>query len=315
MQRRDLMTGRRVAVGVQAGAADLKGLNEAFRHRISILAVSDSSSLRSNEARSIEVLILRSGLTLQDEELGNLMSLRLIIRAGSGLDGLPLDQLSKRGVKVLRNATTSAPAVAEWAVLAMLALARRVPLGMRGLEYGSHLKSDCVGESIAGWTVGIWGAGLVGQAIFESYLRLGLEPIFLSHDSVPERFPQARRHELESKCLAHVVALPLTSHTRHLIDSRFLSNVRLKRPILICVGRLEVLDLSTCLAALQLGWLRGLGIDPIDPADSSRFIDVPPHTNLLITPHIGAQRTDVRSALDRWLSEALEEYLKVNEIG
>lgn len=257
-----------------------------------------------NLAARAEVLVLRSGHRLNAERLPRWPKLRHVIRAGSGLDGLDVEALAARGVTVHRNPAPAADAVAEWALAALLGLARRIPYGHATLFRGQHTKQQCIAPPISRMRVAIWGAGPVGRACATALAPYVDEIAFAARPSLPDTLPARPGHELPTWADAHVVALPLTGENRRRFGPEFLTTARERRPLLICVGRLGTLDVDACLRALVDDQLGGLALDPIEQADLPLWpADAAPGPlNLLATPHIGAQRHDVREALDRWVA-------------
>ncbi|MBI3685828.1 MAG: hydroxyacid dehydrogenase [Actinobacteria bacterium] len=250
-------------------------------------------------------LVLRSGVWLGGHELRALPALRHVVRPGSGTDGMDMAALAVRGITVHRNPTVSAAAVAEWALLAMLALVRRVPLGHNGLSHGQHLKRACTGQSLSTKRVAIWGAGPVGVATGQALRPWTREVAYAAWPSNPVVLPQVAPTELPRWADAHVVALPLLDATRGLFGEAFLTETGPRRPLLVCVGRADTLDVPACLAALRDGRLSGLAVDAVETDHVPLFTGLDQPLNLLATPHVGAQRTDVRRALDLWVVRTL----------
>ncbi|MFJ3824970.1 NAD(P)-dependent oxidoreductase [Streptomyces nodosus] len=255
-------------------------------------------------ASRAEVLVLRSGHRLDAERLLKWPKLRHVIRAGSGLDGLDIDHLTARGVTVHRNPEPAADAVAEWTLAVLLALARRIPYGHATLVDGRHAKQHCLAPPLSLARVAIWGAGPVGRACAKTLAPYVAEITFALRPSLPDTVSARPDSELPGWADAHVVALPLTDENRGRFGTDFLAAARERRPLLICVGRLGTLDVPACLSALADGGLSGLALDPVEESDLPLWPAAAPPgpLNLIATPHIGAQRHDVRTLLDRWVA-------------
>ncbi|NEB12286.1 hydroxyacid dehydrogenase [Streptomyces coelicoflavus] len=255
-------------------------------------------------ASRAEVLVLRSGHQLDAERLAEWPRLRHVIRAGSGLDGIDVPGLAARGVTVHRNPEPAADAVAEWALAALLALARRIPYGHAALLRGQHAKQHCLAPPLSRTRAAIWGAGPVGRACAKALAPHVAEIAFAARRGLPDTTPSRPASELPAWADAHVVALPLTEENRGAFGTAFLGAARERHPLLLCVGRLGTLDLPACLRALADGGLGGLALDPVEEADLPLWPaeDISGPLNLIATPHIGAQRHDVRALLDRWVA-------------
>ncbi|WP_131770260.1 NAD(P)-dependent oxidoreductase [Candidatus Protofrankia californiensis] len=296
------------AIVAVRGSADLNLLGKAVPgaavHEIHTLEEADPE-----QARTADVLVLRSGVRLGAAQLPDWPALRHVIRAGSGLDGIDTSALAARGIALHRNTGPAAYAVAEWALVALLSLARRIPYGQAALAAGEHAKTACLTEPVSRMRLAIWGAGPVGRAcgrLLRPHVR---ELAYAARPSVPAHLPQRPADTLPAWADSHLVALPLGPQTMRLFGGGFLSAARHRSPLLICVGRLGTLDLPACLEALACGDLSGLALDPIDQDDLALLPTGGPPLNLLATPHIGAQRTDVRSALDAWVASTAHRVL------
>ncbi|MEU2159479.1 hypothetical protein [Streptomyces sp. NPDC019208] len=214
------------------------------------------------------VLVLRSGVRLGERELNALHRLRHVVRTGSGIDRIDVSALWHRGITLHRNAEAGAGAVDEWVLAAALALARRIPLGQHALLLGQHEKQVYMGASLSTLAAGIWGAGPVGLAA-----EWALAPTWAARPS-----PRGRR------------TLPVCESCRR--QPSWSS----RRPLLICAGRLETLDVAACLRALADGRLSGLALDPVEREHLPLLTGSTTPLSLLASPHIGAQRSDVRGA-------------------
>ncbi|WP_193242113.1 NAD(P)-dependent oxidoreductase [Streptomyces phaeolivaceus] len=285
------------------GAADTALLQQ----RLPGCAIREITALATADpelAARAEVLVLRSGHRLDTERLSQWPALRHVIRAGSGLDGIDIDGLAARGISVHRNPEPAAGAVAEWALAALLALARRIPYGHAALLQGRHAKQHCLAPPVSAMRLAIWGAGPVGRACAHALAPHVAEIAFAARPSLPDTLPSRPGNELPAWADAHVVALPLTDENRGWFGTGFLAAARQRHPLLICVGRLGTLDLDACLRALADGRLGGLALDPVEESDLPLWPAdaLPGPLNLIATPHIGAQRSDVRALLDRWVA-------------
>ncbi|MEU2026217.1 NAD(P)-dependent oxidoreductase [Streptomyces sp. NPDC016469] len=289
-------------VSVQ-GAADIVLLR---RHLpgCEVREITTLASAHPGLASQAQALVLRSGHQLDSKRLTHWPRLRHVIRAGSGLDGIDVQALADRGVAVHRNPEPAADAVAEWALAALLALARRIPYGHAALLQGQHAKQQCLAPPVNRMRVAIWGAGPVGRACAKALTPHVGEIAFAARRSLPAALPARPGSELPAWAEAHVVALPLIEENKGGFGTEFLGAARERCPLLLCVGRLGTLDVPACLDALAGGGLGGLALDPVEEADLPLWPQdrTTGSLNLIVTPHIGAQRHDVRAHLDLWVA-------------
>ncbi|MET7952196.1 NAD(P)-dependent oxidoreductase [Micromonospora sp. NPDC005324] len=253
--------------------------------------------------------VMRSGTRLTVGHLDHLPALRHVVRPGSGTDNIDVSALAARGITVHRNPVANAAAVAEWTLLAALSVTRRAALGHNGLIVGRHLKTACLGRHLAEQRVAIWGAGPVGLAIKQVLGPAVQDLAYAAWPSNPPHLPQQPAELLIDWADLHIVALPLRETTRSAVGPAWLARAKRRSPALVCAGRVETLDLPACLDALDAGTLSGLAVDAIDPEHVASLTRPSEPRNLLLTPHIGAQRADVRRALDHWTAETLRAVL------
>ncbi|MFB7934767.1 NAD(P)-dependent oxidoreductase [Streptomyces sp. NPDC056039] len=291
------------SVLVLRGAADAR----AIRRTLPDVLVHELPDLNSPPPADTAVLVLRSGVRLGELELDAFPRLRHVVRTGSGIDHIDVIALRHRGITLHRNADAGAAAVGEWALAAALALARRIPLGQRALILGRHEKEACMGVSLGTLAAGVWGAGPVGLAAGRALAPHVARMAYTAWPSNPPGLREVSQAALMEQSQVHVIALPLRSTTAQLIGEDFLARVAPQRPLLICTGRLETLDVAACLRALADGRLSGLALDPVEREHVPLLTGSTTPLNLLASPHIGAQRSDVRGALDRWAIDLLRE--------
>jgi D-3-phosphoglycerate dehydrogenase / 2-oxoglutarate reductase len=280
------------------GAGDLELLRSAVG-TAEVLEVGDLAELPEAATRAT-VILMRSGVRLGEQQLAALPMLQHVVRAGSGTGNIDLTALTRRGVILHRNPQAGAVAVAEWTLAAVLSLARRIPLGHNALAQGLHAKAACVGRPLAELDIAVWGAGLVGQAVGNLLAPFARRVAFARWHSIPPGLPQQSARSLVDEAAVHVIAFPLRPQTQQLFGEAFLARAAARRPFLICAGRIETLDLSACLCALEDQRLSGLALDAVEAEHIPLLRMTNGPLNLLATPHIGAQRQDVRSALDTW---------------
>ncbi|MFD9123519.1 NAD(P)-dependent oxidoreductase [Kitasatospora sp. NPDC059571] len=288
---------------IAKGTADLSGLRLALPG-IEITEVPDFDSLPDIAARTA-IVALRSGTRLGREQLDQLRILQHVIRVGSGTDNIDLPELARRGITLHRNAHASATAVAEWCLVATLSLARRVPLGHNALAHGRHMKDACLGRALSELDVAVWGAGPVGRSAAKLLTPFARQVTFAQWPSNPPELPQLPAQALRERADVHVIAVPLQADTRRLFNEAFLTEVAERQPLVICAGRIETLDVAAFVRALDAGQIGGLALDAIDPEHAEQLNVTVGLRNLLVTPHIGAQRADVRHTLDAWLAQLI----------
>ena len=259
-----------------------------------------------NTLDTVVGVVVRSGLTIDYKVLDTIPTLRFVIRAGSGVDNIEVEELRRRNIELVRNPSLSAEAVAELAVSGILSLTRRMPEAMGLLRRGVWAKGDLIGDSLGRLSVGIWGAGPVGMACYRALRGLCAGVRFASWPSLPHevRNLSAEPAELLSETDVHVLCLPGRPQTVGLFGEAFFNSVQRRRPYLVNVGRHELIDVAAATQALELSHLRGLFIDPVNAEDVSELAQLLDRTeglNMIVTQHLGARRADVLATMGMWV--------------
>jgi len=233
--------------------------------------------------------------------------LRVIVRAGSGLDNIAVGEFEGLGVRVFNTPGAVAESVGELAVGLMICISRGIARAASSLSRGEWLKHGLVGQELHGKTLGIIGLGRVGSVVARIAYAIGMR--ILVYDVVrfsPEHLARFGAEQVGLERLLResdyvTIHTPLTDETRMMIGER---ELRLMRPTayLINTARGHVVDEEALKRALREGWIAGAALDVFgeEPPRDLELLGLP---NLLPTPHIGAQ---TREAQERASLEAAE---------
>jgi phosphoglycerate dehydrogenase-like enzyme len=215
-----------------------------------------------------DVLVVRSGVTVSEDLLGTAPDLRLIVRAGSGLDNLPVSYLADRGVRLVRIPGPGARAVAELTFGLILAVARRIGEADRQVRRGEWRKHELTGPLLQGKVLGIVGVGSIGSTVGRLGVAWDMRALGCidEHDNVSRARIQGTGVELAD--LGTVVAaadiltihVPLLPATRSIVDARLLAQLR-PGSIVVNAARGGVLDEEALYEALAGGHVAGAGLD------------------------------------------------------
>jgi D-3-phosphoglycerate dehydrogenase len=251
----------------------------------------------------VDALIVRGRTRVTRDLLGRAPRLRVVGRAGVGLDNVDLEAARARGVVVVYAPLAATVAVAEHTLGLMLALARRIPEADAGLRRGEWNKAELAGVELHGKTLGLIGLGRIGAAVAERATAMGMRVLAydpgLNADEARQRHGEACELDVllaSSDFLS--LHLPLNDETRGLLDAAALAQLK-PGARLVCAARGGLIDEAALLRALDEGRLAGAALDV--------FQDEPPgltplirHPRLISTPHIGAQTAEAqaRAAID-----------------
>lgn len=229
--------------------------------------------------------------------------LKVIGRAGVGVDNIDLAAAEEYGVTVVNAPASTTTAVAEHTLGLMISLARQIPRANQSLHQGEWLKASLTGSELHGKTIGIVGLGRVGSAVAQRAHAFGMQVLacdpFLprrlqdeSNVTLIELEPLLRNSDFVS---LHV---PLEPNTRHLISAHELALMK-PTAYLINTARGDVLDEGALLSALDAGHLAGAALDVFsrEPPGATPIAE---HPGIICTPHLGAQTKEaqLRAAQD-----------------
>ncbi len=254
----------------------------------------------------------RTKITAQVIEAGGM--LRVIGRAGVGLDNIDTEAASKKGITVLNTPESSTNAVAELIVGFMLSLARKIPLGDRGIKEGRWLKSEMMGFELKGKTLGIVGLGRIGSRVGALAKAFGMKILVYDIIHLPEQLLKTLEAQLVdldtllSQSDFVTLHVPLTPETRHMINRERLVKMK-KGAYLLNASRGEVVDEDALYSALKDGWLSGAALDVFEhEPPTSDLVKLP---NVICTPHIGAQTVEAQDAAGELLAEKVIKALGI----
>jgi D-3-phosphoglycerate dehydrogenase len=250
-----------------------------------------------------DALIIRSATKVDGELLRRASRLKVIGRAGVGVDNIDLKEAEQRGVIVVNAPQAASQAVAEHALGLMLALARRIPMADMSMRAGRWEKKKLKGIELQGKVLGILGVGRIGAMLAEKARALGMQSLgydaLLSDTEVQQRgvIPVSMTDLLRR---ADFVSLhvPLMESTRGLIGQMQLAQMK-QGAFIISTARGGIIDEDALLGALESGALAGAGLDVFEqePPHDSQLVG---HERVISTPHIAAQTEEAqrRAAVD-----------------
>jgi D-3-phosphoglycerate dehydrogenase len=263
-----------------------------------------------------EAIVFRSGVTISNDVLAAGPELRLLVRAGSGLDNLDLDYVRSRGIALERIPGPGAQAVAELTFGLMLCLARGILRGDRNLRDGHWIKSELIGYNLTGKTLGIVGMGSIGSRVAALGAAWGMRPIGCVEHYSTERAQQAADQGFELADMTTVleqgdfvtIHVPLNDTTRGLISRAELA--RMKRgSFLVNAARGGVVDEHALLEALLDGTrLKGAALDVHQNEGEGKVSPLASLSNVVMTPHIGAGTVDAQREIGREVVRLIESH-------
>jgi len=261
-----------------------------------------------------DALIVRSRTKVTKEIIEAGRRLRVIGRAGAGLDNIDLETAKQRGITVLNTPEALAEAVAELTIGLIISLARSIPLADRTLKEGKWIKKKLTGWQLEGKTLGTIGLGTVGERVARIAKALGMKILITEIIPLsPELLKELETELIPLKELlqrSDVVTLhvPLTSQTYHMIGAKEFQLMK-NGAFLVNTSRGAVVDEKALLTALKSGKIGGAALDvyAVEPPRDLELIKLP---NVVCTAHIGAQTKEAQNAAASMIAEKIINSLK-----
>ena len=253
-----------------------------------------------------DVLIVRSATKVKGGLLDNAKKLRVIGRAGEGLDNVDYEKAKTLGITLVNTPHVSYMSVAELTIGHLLALARNIVQGTTSLREGKWEKETLIGNEVNGKTLGVIGCGYIGKTVERLAMALGMK-VLPVEECVYDRFVPLG--EMLPQADFITIHVPLTPHTRHMISTKEF-NLMKDGVMLIDCSRGGVVDQEALYQALVSGKVKGAALDVFEeePPKNSKLFTL---DNVIATPHIGAQthEAQLRASIQiaKRVIEALEK--------
>jgi D-3-phosphoglycerate dehydrogenase / 2-oxoglutarate reductase len=265
------------------------------------------------ELANADALVVRSAVQVDEALLEAAPRLRVIGRAGVGVDNIDADAATRRGIVVMNTPGANAIAVAELTIGLMLALARQLPRANSLLHVGKWEKKSLQGAELRGKHLGILGLGRVGMEVARRAKAFGME--LLGHD--PFVSPAVAREngvrlcsvdELFSTADFLTLHVGLTPQTAGIINARTLARMKKNVRIVNC-ARGELIEDAALLDALRSGQVAGAALDVFvqEPLKDSPYFGL---DNVILTPHIAGSTAEAQEAVGVQIAMQVKEYLK-----
>ena len=272
----------------------------------------------ANELREMivdrDILVFRSGVDVSADLMARAPQLKILIRAGSGLDNIDLDYVDQRGLELIRVPGPGARAVAELAFSFMLALSRQVRQADQAIRQGRWLKHELTGYLLEGKTLGIYGSGNIGSLVGRMGVAWGMRVIACVESPSEERLETFRQQGISLVDADEVVSssdylsvnVSLNESTRNLINKVCIARMK-TGSFLINLARGGIVDEDALLDALTSNHLCGAALDVHADEGEGKISGLAELPNVILTPHIGAMTLDSQRAIGERVIEIVRQ--------
>ncbi|HUN85705.1 MAG TPA: phosphoglycerate dehydrogenase [Terracidiphilus sp.] len=264
-----------------------------------------------------DALVVRSAVQVDDAMMEQAPKLRVIGRAGVGVDNIDADAATRRGIVVMNTPGANAVAVAELTIGLMLALARKLPAADASMHAGKWEKKSLQGAELRGKTLGILGLGKIGLEVAKRAKGFGIEVIgsdpFVSAAVARENgIRLVMLDELFETSDYLTLHVGLTPQTTGIINAKTLASMKKGARIINC-ARGELVDDAALVAALKSGHVSGAALDvfAVEPPKNSPYAEL---GNVILTPHIAGSTAEAQEAVGIQIAMQVREYLKLGVV-
>jgi len=262
-------------------------------------------------------LAVRSATKVTADILAKATNLKIVGRAGVGVDNIDVKTATEKKVQVINTPSGNAIAAGELAIAFMFALARKIPQATASMKKGEWEKKKFAGVEITGKTLGVLGFGNIGRQVAERAVGLRMkvlayDPLIPAGASPPAGIEYAKFDDVVAKADFLTLHLPLTAETKNLFGTATLTKMK-KGSYLINCARGGVVDEAALYEVLKAGHLGGAALDVFEkePTPALPLFEL---DNVLLSPHIGASTKEAQSKVAVELAEVFVDFLKSGKV-
>lgn len=262
-------------------------------------------------------LAIRSATKVTEKIIAAATNLKVIGRAGIGVDNVDISAATKKGIIVMNTPFGNSITTAEHAISLMLSLARQIPEADASTRASKWEKNRFMGVEVTSKVLGIVGAGNIGSIVADRAQGLKMKVIAYDPFLTPERaldlgIEKVELDELLARADFITLHTPLTEQTRNVLSAEALAKVKNGVRIVNC-ARGGLIDEAALYEALKSGKVAGAALDVFleEPAVNNPLFDLP---NVICTPHLGASTTEAQENVALQVAEQISAYLMTGEI-
>src|SRR5271154_1578057 len=284
--------------------------------------IADELSPRAAEMRGriagYDGLAVRSATKVTAELIAAADALKVIGRAGIGVDNIDVAAATERGIVVMNTPYGNAITAAEHTIAMMFALARQIPAADRSTQAGKWQKSRFLGVELSGKTLGIIGCGNIGAIVADrahglKMRGIGYDPLLSGERAVDLGIERVNLDELLARADFVTLHTPMTEATRGMLDAKALKKLKPGARLINCArgGLIVEADLA---AALDTGHVAGAAIDVFvdEPATQNPLFG---RDNVVATPHLGAATAEAQENVAVQIAEQMANFLLTGAVS
>jgi D-3-phosphoglycerate dehydrogenase len=279
--------------------------------------VDEKTGLKPEELKKIigdyDAILVRSATKLTKDVLEAAKKLKVIGRAGVGVDNVDLEAATKRGIIVMNTPEGNTISTCELTVSMILALSRHIPQANQSTKAGEWKRKEFQGSELMGKTLGVIGFGRIGKEVARRMLSFGMKIVafdpFISPGSVKGlEMEFVSLEQLLERADYITIHTPLVAETKHLFNAETLKKVKPGVRIINC-ARGGIIDEAALLEALNAGRVKGAALDVFEkePPTENPLLK---HPGVVVTPHLGASTDEAQENVALAVADQVKDYFQ-----
>jgi D-3-phosphoglycerate dehydrogenase len=265
-----------------------------------------------------EALIVRSKTRVSAELIGRATNLRVVGRAGTGVDNIDVSAATQRGIVVMNAAAGNTVTTAEHTMAMLLALARQIPQAAASTKAGQWEKTRFLGVELMGKTLGVIGLGRIGTAVAARARVFGMgvlafDPYFTQEAASELGIEMVALNELITHSDFISLHTPLTDETRYLINAAAIEKMKPGVRLINC-ARGGLIDERALVDGILSGKIAGAALDVFEQEPTSPDNPLLSLEQVITTPHLGASTAEAQLGVATMIAEQVIDYLKQGTI-
>ncbi len=281
-------------------------------------AIKDPAVL-ADRLEGVDAVLVRSATQVPAEALAKAAKLRVIGRAGAGVDTIDVEAATARGIAVMNAPDGNTLAAAEHAISLLFALARHVPRADAGMKAGEWPKAGLTGFELEGKKLGVIGLGRIGATVARKAQGIGMDvaahdPFLPAAAAGKGSVPLMPLEELLAWADVVTLHIPRTKDTTNLLNAARLRGMK-KGAFLVNAARGGLVDEDALLQLLDEGHLAGAALDTFATEPLPKDSPLRAHPRLVLTPHLGASTGEAQQAVSTILARQIIDFVATGAVA
>lgn len=270
------------------------------------------------ELQDTDALIIRSSTKVTKDVFAAVNKLKIIGRAGIGVDNIDCTTATERGVIVVNTPSGNATTTAEHAIAMLMALSRHIPQADKSMHQGAWEKSKFTGIEITGKILGVFGYGNIGKIVADRAQGLKMrviifDPFLTAEVAAKDGVELVTKEKLFERADFITVHVPLNDSTRNLINKKTIETMKTGVRILNC-ARGGIVNETDLIDGLNSGKIAGAAIDVFEEEPPPKDNPLLKDERVICTPHLGASTKEAQVNVAVQVAEQIRDYLLTGEV-